>query len=43
VTTRQLLEQPRSVASNLLRPLFRDIGSEQVLDQLQEDPVTVGG
>jgi len=33
-TTRQLLEQPREVASALLRPLFRDIGSEKALEQL---------
>jgi hypothetical protein len=37
-TARQLLEQPRSVASALLRPLFRDIGSEQALGELQKDP-----
>lgn len=37
-TARQLLEQPRSVASALLRPLFRDIGSEEALGELQKDP-----
>lgn len=42
-TTRQILEQPREVASMLLRPLFRDIGSERVLDQLEKDPLAVGG
>ena len=41
-TTRQLLERPREVASALLRPLFRDIGSEKALDQLQKDPVAGG-
>ena len=42
-TARQLFEQPRSVASALLRPLFRDIGSEQALAELQKDPSVVGG
>lgn len=42
-TTRQLIEQPRTVASALLRPLFRDIGSEKALDQLEKDPLAVGG
>ena len=36
--TRQLLERPRDVASALLRPLFRDLGSEKALDQLEKDP-----
>lgn len=35
-TTRQLLDQPREAASTLLRPLFRDLGSEKVLDQLEK-------
>jgi hypothetical protein len=42
-TTRQLIEQPRTVASALLRPLFRDIGSEKALDQLEKEPLAVGG
>ena len=33
--TRRLLDRPREVASALLRPLFRDLGSEIVLDQLE--------
>lgn len=37
-TTRQILSQPRQVASRLLRPLFRDIGSEKALDELEADP-----
>lgn len=37
-TTRQILNQPRKVVSGLLRPLFRDIGSERVLDELEADP-----
>ena len=41
-TTRQLLDRPREVASALLRPLFRDIGSEAVLDQLEKDALAVG-
>lgn len=42
-TTRQLLERPREVASALLRPLFRDLGSEKALDQLEKDPLATGG
>lgn len=42
VTTRQLLNQPREVASTLLRPLFRDMGTEALLDQLEKDPVAAG-
>jgi hypothetical protein len=41
-TTRQLLDRPRDAASALLPPLFRDIGSEAVLDQLEKDPLAVG-
>lgn len=37
-TARQLLERPREVASALLRPLFRDLGSETALDHLEKDP-----
>jgi hypothetical protein len=33
----QILGRAREVASALLRPLFRDIGSETVLDQLEND------
>ena len=36
--TRQLLDRPREAAAALLRPLFRDIGSEAVLDRLEKDP-----
>lgn len=39
-TTRQILDQPRKVASSLLRPLFRDIGSEKALDELETEPAT---
>jgi hypothetical protein len=42
-TARQLLEEPRSVTAALLRPLFRDIGSEQALEELQKDPNPAGG
>ena len=38
-TTRQILGQPRAVVSGLLRPLFRDLGSEKTLNQLEADPV----
>jgi hypothetical protein len=38
-TTRHFLERPREVASALLRPLFRDIGSEAALDHLEKDPL----
>jgi hypothetical protein len=41
-TTRQLLERPREVAAGLLRPLFRDIGSEKALDHLEKDPAAGG-
>jgi hypothetical protein len=41
-TTRQILERPREVASALLRPLFRDFGSEKALDQLEKDPLVTG-
>lgn len=37
-TASQLLGRPREVASALLRPLFRDLGSEAALDQLEKDP-----
>lgn len=41
-TTRQILARPREVASGLLRPLFRDIGSEKALDQMEADPAAGG-
>jgi hypothetical protein len=34
---RQMLGRPHEVASALLRPMFRDLGSERVLEQLEKD------
>lgn len=42
VTTSQLLDRPREAASALLRPLFRDLGSEVALDQMENAPVAAG-
>ncbi len=41
-TTSQLLDRTREVASALLRPLFRDLGSEAALDQLEKAPLAAG-
>lgn len=41
-TTRRLLERPYEVASALLHPLFRDIGSEKALDELERDSLGAG-
>ena len=38
----QLLDRPQKVASTLLRPLFRDLGSEAALDELEKIPLTIG-
>jgi hypothetical protein len=36
VSVRRLLDEPREVAAELLRPLFRDLGSETELDRLRQ-------
>jgi hypothetical protein len=41
-TASQLLDRPQEVASTLLRPLFRDLGSEAALDDLEKIPLTIG-
>lgn len=42
-SAKQLLDRPREVCATLLRPLFRDIGSERALDQLEKTTAAAGG